>query len=337
MKKRLYIISFFSITLVTLSCQNLLVEPASQNDNMEDFITVWHTVNTVYPLLEFKNIDWDSIYTAYLPRAEAARGDEMYPLLTDLLGELHDGHASLITNGGWPISTWESPRLQRDRHAFSPLVVRNYFSHPLEIAGQGNLEYEYMTPDIGYIYISTFTEGDWKRAFDQILRYFGDSKGLILDVRNNSGGHGSTFYYLLAKFLTSPVTVTDFSRTLTRKTTISPSTENQYTKPVVILLNGTSASAAEIFPALMHDEQAVTLIGDTTAGLGGNIYEFDLPSGKRARIINRYFTSYDGTVIEWNGVVPDIRVEQTPADLQQGADYQLEFARDYLSGLPSGR
>ena len=86
------------------ACSDLVVRPPSADSHLEDFQAVWNTVDQFYPCLEFKAIDWDSVYTAFRPRAEAARGDEFYQVLHDLLGVLRDGHVRYMTPGGTPAS-----------------------------------------------------------------------------------------------------------------------------------------------------------------------------------------------------------------------------------------
>ena len=87
--------------------------------NVEDFEAAWNAINADYSYLEFKQIDWDSIYTEFHPRAEAARGDEFYGVLHDLLYQLKDGHVFYVTPGGSEIYPWIPPR--PNDHAQLPL------------------------------------------------------------------------------------------------------------------------------------------------------------------------------------------------------------------------
>ena len=106
---------------------------------------------------------------------------------------------------------------------------------------------------------------------------------------------------------------------------IQPSGYVKYYKPVVILINGASFSCAELLPDLMKQLPNVTTVGDTTGGGGGSTKFFSLPSGKRVRIPYAYFTqSKDGKMVEWNGIIPDVVVQQTAADVANGVDRQLE-------------
>jgi C-terminal processing protease CtpA/Prc len=74
----------------------------------------------------------------------------------------------------------------------------------------------------------------------------------------------------------------------------------------------------------------VTAVGDTTAGASGAPQLYALPSGREIRISTKNIPRYDGLPIEWNGIIPDIRVAQTEEDLKQGRDKQLEYAINFL-------
>jgi C-terminal processing protease CtpA/Prc len=82
----------------------------------------------------------------------------------------------------------------------------------------------------------------------------------------------------------------------------------------------------------------ITAVGDTTGGGGGaasgpsvkTIGNYTLPSGMIINIPTGYFLRYDGKQFEWLGVPPDIRVQQTKEDIQNGIDKQLEYAIEIL-------
>ena len=120
-------IIYFVPGILFLSCADMIIKPADSNQNMEDFEATWKRVNDVYPFLDFKKIDWDSIYTTYHQRVLSANGDEFYPVMNDLLAELKDGHVYYRTKGGGEIYPYYPPRHLKDRHGYNPFVVRKYF------------------------------------------------------------------------------------------------------------------------------------------------------------------------------------------------------------------
>ena len=73
----------------------------------------------------------------------------------------------------------------------------------------------------------------------------------------------------------------------------------------------------------------VTLVGDTTAGMGGITKDFNLSSGKRMTTTCK-FNKFNGNLVQWNGVPPDILVKQTKEDIKKEIDRQLEYAIELL-------
>jgi len=81
---------------------------------------------------------------------------------------------------------------------------------------------------------------------------------------------------------------------------------------------------------MMKQIPTVTILGDTTGGGSGAPEYFSLPSGRQIRISLKDFRRYDGIPYEWNGVPPEIRVEQTEEDIKHQRDRQLERAIELL-------
>ena len=111
---------FISSAILLIGCGDMIVKPADSNLNVEDFNSAWERVNTIYPYLELKKINWDSVYLVYKPRAEQANGDEIYTVLIDMLGELKDMHVSVGTEGRLLIQTYHGPRWLKDKYSYNP-------------------------------------------------------------------------------------------------------------------------------------------------------------------------------------------------------------------------
>lgn len=326
---RALLVSVF-VCLALSGCSEFLVNGPDVNHNMDDFSAIGQLVSSRYPFLQFKQINWDSLTASYQPLVVAATGDDIYPVLHNLLGELKDGHVDLITEGGFSTLTYDWPRRHGGK-AYSPLVVRKYFDRELRLAGGGKMEYEILPGNIGYVYLSTFTAGDWINDFDAILDYLRETGGLIIDVRNNGGGSSSTSDFVISRFATAPIReVFYFPNGTYNSSFIRPRGSYQFLKPVVVLINGASFSAAELFPELMKQIPTVITLGDTTGGGGGSTQIFHLPSNKRIQLPTMYFKRFDGTMVEWSGIPPDILVPQTSDDIKEGHDKQLDRAIQLL-------
>lgn len=321
-------------------CEDIFIKPADSDQHMEDFEAVWNRVNDVYPFLEFKNINWDSIHSVYRPLVEEARGDEFYLVLNDLLAELKDGHTYYYTDGGGQVYPYYPQRHFKDRHAYSPFVVRNYFDKELRVTESGSAEYEITPENIGYVFLSDF-HGDYlKNEFPGIIMYLKNTKGLIIDIRQKRGGDYQTVLSIVRWFLTSPIQPPRLYLLgmLIEQSPIEPQDPFTYSNPVVVLINGSTFSAGEVTTEILKQLPNVTVIGDTTGGGGvassGSppeaVGEHRLPSGKRIYIGTGYIERYDGLPFEWIGIPPDIRVVQTEKDIEAGRDKQLEYAIDLL-------
>jgi len=331
------ILIVISIAGLLCSCENLVVNPADSNLNLEDFEATWERVNSVYPYLEYKNINWDSIYTVYRPKAEQAKGDEIYTVLIEMLAELKDMHVHVKTDGGRYISTYLMPRWIKDRYAYDPAVVRNYFDKELIITGEGRIEYEIISGNIGYIYMATFDEDYMINYFSTALDYIKNTKALILDIRHNNGGSLQNLEAVISRFISSPLEKPEIYilGEPIPWLPFEPHGSYQYVNPVIILINGVCYSSGDAFPEIMKQISTVTVVGDTTAGGSSGSTSsapalYKLPSGKMIFVGTTDLRRYDGLPWEWIGVPPDILVEQTEEDIKNGRDKQLEFAIEFL-------
>ncbi len=328
-------ISTLLLLLIPLSgCSDLIVTEPPASQNVADFEAAWQTVKSVYPYFQFKHIHWDSIHTLYRPRAEAAKGDEIFEVLFDMLKELKDAHVGLQTQGGDQVSTYHPPRADRDRYRYSPLVVRKYFDRELRLAGDRRIEYEVIQGNIGYIYVATLRrEEPVLDGFDEALAYLKDTKGLIIDVRHDEGGSDNNSMGIVSRLITSSIDNLPYPTPdggLHQGGLIAPRGPFQYTKPVVMLIDGVCFSSCEDFAEMMKHVPTVTAVGDTTSGGSGAPQLFTLPSGRKINVSTKDIRRYDGLPIEWNGVPPDIRVVNTEAEIGQGIDNQLEYAIQIL-------
>ena len=334
MKNIFLILSTLSLILL-FSCKDIVGTEPDSNLNVEDFEAAWARINDVYPYLEFKKINWDSIYTVYRPLAEAAQGDEFYLVLRDLLAELKDGHVYYRTKGGGEVYPYYPQRHFKDRHSYSPFVVRKYFDKELKLTESTSVEYEILPGNIGYAFISDFHEDYLRNEFPGVLEYLKNTKGLILDIRQKRGGDYQNIEAVVTRFLTEPLERND-AYTYGEKWVLppfQPSGPFQYTNPVVVLINGSTFSAGEFTTEILKQLPQVTAVGDTTGGGsvgGGDEGLYFLPSGKSIDIGFIDIRRYDGLPWEWLGIAPDVRIEQTEEDILAERDKQLEYAIEVL-------
>ena len=192
----------------------------------------------------------------------------------------------------------------------------------------------------GYIRIVSF-EGREEIAdeFDRALEKLKDSPGLIIDVRDNTGGSGASQSRIIGRLITAKTKVeVDFRKNgpghqdfTSHETYISPCGDWQYTKPVALLTNDITGSATDLFTCRMRGSGRVITVGTTTHGnLPGHNVIAVLPCGLVTRISDAYVADIDG-IIEVNGNVPQIHAEPSVQDVIDGTDSVLDHAVQALS------
>ncbi len=168
-------------------------------------------------------------------------------------------------------------------------------------------------PAVGYVRITQFqkkTSAEFAEALQKIHEEKGDSfKGLIIDLRNNPGGLLISAIEVADYFVDAGPIVTTKGRLENQNYSYNAKTrgtEPEY--PIVVLVNGGSASASEIVAGALQDYKKAILIGTTTFGKGSvqTIYRLGDGSGMRVTTA-RYFTP-SGRSIQATGIEPDITV-----------------------------
>jgi hypothetical protein len=336
--RRLVLVPIVCIALV--GCENMVVADAEANLNVADFEAAWAWVDSIYPILDTKQIDWDSVYAEFRPRAEQAQGDEIFQVLNDMLSVLQDSHLYYTTSGGARFFPYMSERLIAAYNEFSLQLVRRYFNDELRVACNDAVEYGILERNLGYVGITNFSADDMMAEFPGVMDSLADTDGLIFDVRNNTGGDHDRVEAVVRSFIDStmawPMAFEKSGERIEPWPAMEPDSSRQlYANPVVVLINGASLSSGELFPEVMKQLPIVTVVGDTTAGAGCNDRggfrgDLRLPSGKLIHIPTWCICRYDGVPWETVGIAPDIRVVQTEADMVSGVDRQLEFAIEWL-------
>jgi len=176
-----------------------------------------------------------------------------------------------------------------------------------------------MLPDsIGYIRITEFSK--IMETFDPEVKKLldGGAKGLIIDLRFNPGGLLDECVELADRFLEDGVIVTTKGRTDDDKRELVAKKDGTLPPvPLVVLINGASASASEIFSGAMKDRGRATIVGERSFGKGSVQTPYPLPDGSHLKITTARYYTPNGTSVhkeegkkEW-GVTPDLVVEMS--------------------------
>lgn len=147
------VILIFAIVPFFSGCDN---KNEPKNENVEDLNYIIKNIENYYPFLDFKNINTDSLYNAYLPLVKNASKSNLSNIYVGFLSELKDGHANVIQSSGYPIYAYKIPRREKDMESFKIELVKSYLGK--EFKEFDNLyKYEILPGNIGYIYYSSFS------------------------------------------------------------------------------------------------------------------------------------------------------------------------------------
>ncbi len=176
---------------------------------------------------------------------------------------------------------------------------------------------ELLEPGMGYVRISQFSEttGDDLEAALSGLRKRNAAplKGLVLDLRNNPGGVLEAAVSVCDAFLDSGVIVTAKGRTPESKFEMDATPGDALNgAPIVVLINGGSASAAEIVAGALKDNHRAKLMGRTTFGKGSVQTVIPLSGDRAIKLTTSLYYTPSGISINHRGIAPDIELERDP-------------------------
>jgi carboxyl-terminal processing protease len=176
---------------------------------------------------------------------------------------------------------------------------------------------ELLEPGMGYVRISEFSEttgDDLESALKDLRKHNGAPlKGLVLDLRNNPGGVLEAAVSVSDTFLDSGVIVTAKGRTPESKFEMDATPGDALNgAPIVILINGGSASAAEIVAGALKDNHRAKLMGRTTFGKGSVQTVIPLPGDRALKLTTSLYYTPSGVSINHRGIAPDIELERDP-------------------------
>jgi len=329
MKKQFLI---FILTIVLLpSCMN---EPTTQPNTHEgNFQSLWSIIDTRYCYLDYKHINWDSVYTAYHQKLPSAITNiQFFDLMGSMLAELKDGHVNLYSD--FDISRyWKWYQDYPSNFSSDLIYTTRYLGKNYRIAG--GLNYGKIDNGrIGYIYYGSFSDVFSDGNMANALNSFSACHALIIDVRDNGGGSLEVSKQMASYFFTKE-TVTGYMRHKTGDghtdfsapvEIVTPTHKTiQWLRPVVILTNRMSFSATNDFVNRMTQAPNATIIGDKTGGGGGLPLSSELPNGWLVRFSSSPMFNAAMENTEF-GINPDISVALSAADQANGIDTIIERA-----------
>ena len=182
---------------------------------------------------------------------------------------------------------------------------------------------------IGYVRLSSFISETAFQEMKEAIRSMATKGALIVDLRGNYGGLLTNAVDISDMFLDEGgiVSIVDQEKEVEA---FDAKPGQAFRKPMVVLIDGGSASASEIMSGALKDNHRATLIGTKTFGKG-LVQKINMLSNESGMniTISKYLTP-NGTDINKKGIQPDILVPYTEQDFYKDRDPQLDKAIDYL-------
>ena len=218
-------------------------------------------------------------------------------------------------------------------------VIRNDEEKQLEVIRKKvvlkSVNYEILEKNekkVGYIYISIFSLNTSLQVKESLEQLENNVDSIIIDVRDNSGGHLTSAEEILSLFLDSSNII--YKMDVGGKITPYYSKGSKTKKyPVAIIINGESASASEMLAIAMQEKYGAKIVGVNSFGKGTVQQKIELSTGASYKVTTKKWLSPNGNWINEIGVTPDIYIEGSKEwyNLSHEKDVQLQKALEEIT------
>lgn len=331
------------------------------SDPLAIFDVFWETYEENYPFFAAKGIDWQQVRNRYRPQVTPTTTDaELFTILSAMIAPLNDAHT--ILSDGQTVVYHSRPGTVLPLPAYDQRI-KDYIRHRDVTTGwqdfaNGKISYADLPGSLGYLRISGFAgytaadtyasnSAELQRTLDTILTPArtqgpGALKGLIIDVRVNSGGSDALGLQVAARLTGRPyIAYAKRTRddpgnpavfTTPQPILIRPACAPVYQGRVALLTGGSTVSAGETFTqALMNRTPGVTRIGGNTQGVFSDVLYRVLPNGWSFGLPNEEYLNAHAQTFDGNGIAPDIRTPVfTSAQFARNLDSAFDRAVSLL-------
>lgn len=326
------------VALVSSACHSI---EQHADDPYGNFDALWTILDEHYCFFAEKDIDWAETGRRYRERVNPVMSDEeLFNLCAEMLDELRDGHTNLSSsfNTSYYRRWWSDYPQNFDAR----LVEESYFN--FNYRQSGGIMYGVLPQNIGYMRYASFASPVGESSLDAVLYYLRTCDGLIIDVRDNGGGSMVNVETIFARFITQRTLAgyirhkngpghDDFSEPYAYYYDPAEQGRVMWGKPVAVLTNRSTFSAANNFVSIMKLLPNVKIVGATTGGGSGMPFSSELPNGWTIRFSSSPVTDALGATTEF-GVEPTegCAVDLDPEAALRGHDTMLDFAIALLQG-----
>ena len=368
--------SISSVSLRRTSTRPATCAETLPNTPQENYAVFWQTYAEQFALFPLYRTDWAAVDRKYRPRVSASTTTEqLFDILREMILPFHNAHTNINAASihrqyiGYRPASEIGRRLQatsllsideilelfnRQAQRTKDIIESKYSDSKLRPYVNEMIHFGMLSGSIGYMRILAFDgytkNGGFEQgaialesALDDIFKDAERMKGLIIDVRVNTGGADPLCLAIASRLsgakylayskvarnsLTGPLHFT-----APQSASVEVSTRPGYRGGVVLLIGPDTLSGGETFAmALMARTPKVTFVGENTQGVFSDVWGRKLPNGWTFGLPTELYLTSPGKSFDGRGVPPDIRVPVYPTgDLARGRDGALERAIKVLA------
>ncbi len=281
-------ILLIAVLILLVSCEKVFFKKDKASlSATANFEYLWNECDKKYSYFELKNINWDEMHSKYAAKVyDGMSQDSLFKVMGAMLRELKDDHTNLMSSLN--ISFYGVQKLGQDNYD-ARILRENYLPPDFYISGPFVHDFILNTnKEIGYIRFSGFTGTVDDENLNFILDKYKNTKGLILDLRENGGGYVSDIYKIMSRFVEEPTNLfysrlknglghNDFSTP--EVAIVEPSKSIRYKNKIMVLIDRGTYSAGSMFSLSTKVIPNMVLVGDSTGGGLGLPNGGQLPNG----------------------------------------------------------
>jgi carboxyl-terminal processing protease len=331
-----------------------------------NFAALWHTFTEQYAFFGQRAIDWQETFERYSQQVNSTMTEpQLFTIFSQMMAQLKDGHVGLVSQSqtytaGEPakvtLRIYDEFAQQTEVSSLEAYIdqqltviehaIVDYLNGVVTQGANDKLAWGKLSPSVGYLLIRQMTgfsansdASDLENlqalrpAISSAMAQLTDTDAMVIDLRLNGGGQTKSALaiagYFVEQSMPAYTVKAKFAGDYTERQTIDlqPSVSSGYVGPVVILISGLTASAAELFVVTMRERGNVTIVGETTEGIFSNKLNRQLPNGWHFSLSNEVYQTMQGDVLEAVGIVPDEQQVIFPySDRAAGKDSALDKA-----------
>jgi len=331
--------------MICFSCEKAVLGEPEVDTPENNFELLWSDFNENYGLFEAREWNWDSIYMVYRPQVtNQTSDDELWDIFKNMISYLDDSHTFIYSPD---VDFFASGSEEDDlvEAEFSLDLLKDKYLENIEDLALTDAENEshvtakIQDKNIGYIYLSEIEAND-EDFMDDVLKKIGQHDAIIFDIRNNTGGDDAIGASIAGRFADGKHLVytvqtrngpnhNDFTEPVSYFTEIHG--QENYRKPIIILTDKITVSAAETMLFHFKAFDLVSQIGDTTAGDFSDVsMRRFLPNGWQYQYSIMQYLKPSGESLDGIGHIPFIQVRNSISDIEMQEDKVIERAIMFL-------